>query len=201
MEETTTNAGKEAVPAKEVRIGRRQLLRALAVSSGVVAGSALVPGKWSKPLVEVGLLPAHAQFTPPPTMTSTPTATPTGTQTPTVTPTATPRCVLPDTPTQIAPDDGTTFDFIEAYFDIPFTWSTVTVSPPCTWVTYGIEIQFQNPQTSQWELKFEEDGLGSPTRTFQFIGPGSFRWRVWATTAAGDSPRSGWWYFQIGRQF
>ncbi len=188
------------------RIGRRRLLRTLAASSGVVAASALVPGKWSKPLVEVGLLPAHAQVTPAPTMTSTPTATPTGTQTPTTTPTTTPtptatpiRCQTPQTPTQISPLDNATFPFKEAYFDITFTWSTVTVPPGCAGVAYGIEIQFQNPLTSQWGPKFEDDDLGSPTRTFQFITDGSYRWRVWATTAAGDSPRSGWWNFKIGQ--
>jgi hypothetical protein len=47
-------------PAKET-LGRRQLLKALAAGGGAVAGAALLPGQWAKPVVEVGVLPAHAQ--------------------------------------------------------------------------------------------------------------------------------------------
>ena len=47
-------------------VSRRQLIKALAATGGVVAASALVPGKWSKPTVGVGVLPAHAQVTPVP---------------------------------------------------------------------------------------------------------------------------------------
>jgi len=173
MEETTTNAGKEAVSAQEVqagrRIGRRQLLRTLAASSGVVAASALVPGKWSKPLVEVGLLPAHAQVTPAPTMTRTPTATPTGTQTPTATPTTTPtatptatlvRCQPPETPTQESPANGTEISVP----NVTFVWSTVPVPEGCKGVSYGIEIQFRNLDTGDWETWDQVDDLPSPTR-------------------------------------
>jgi uncharacterized protein YfaP (DUF2135 family) len=45
-------------------VKRRQLLKALATAGGVTAASALLPGKWSKPNIGVGALPAHAQVTP-----------------------------------------------------------------------------------------------------------------------------------------
>jgi len=47
-------------PGKET-LGRRQLLKALAAGGGAVAGAALLPGQWLTPVVEVGVLPAHAQ--------------------------------------------------------------------------------------------------------------------------------------------
>ena len=42
-------------------LGRRQLLKAIAATGGAVAASSLLPGEWAKPVVEVGVLPAHAQ--------------------------------------------------------------------------------------------------------------------------------------------
>jgi hypothetical protein len=42
-------------------ITRRALLKALAASGGALAAAALLPGKWARPLVEAGVLPAHAQ--------------------------------------------------------------------------------------------------------------------------------------------
>jgi hypothetical protein len=44
-------------------IGRRELLKALAATTGAVTAASMLPGKWAKPVVEVGLLPAHAQQT------------------------------------------------------------------------------------------------------------------------------------------
>jgi hypothetical protein len=41
-------------------MGRRELLKALAAGGGAVAASAVVSGKWVKPVVEAGVLPAHA---------------------------------------------------------------------------------------------------------------------------------------------
>ncbi len=41
-------------------LGRRELLKALA-SSGAMAAVTLLPGGWTKPVVEVGRLPIHAQ--------------------------------------------------------------------------------------------------------------------------------------------
>ncbi len=195
MEETTANVGKEAVHAGR-RIGRRQLLRTLAASSGVVAASALVPGKWSKPLVEAGLLPAHAQVTPAPTMTSTPTATPTGTQTPTATPTDTPTptpvpCERPGTPTQESPDDNTEI----SQPNVTFVWSTVSVPEGCEGVSYGIEIQDVDPESQDWRQWDQLDGLAFPTQGFSFTVTGPYRWRAWASPTAGDGSPSDWWGF------
>jgi len=67
------------VPGKETpkeTLSRRQLLKALAATGGAVSASALLPGKWAKPVVEVGLLPAHAQVTPTPTRAPQPVCTP-----------------------------------------------------------------------------------------------------------------------------
>lgn len=41
-------------------VSRRQLLKALAATSGAVVAAQL-PTEWAKPVVEVGILPAHAQ--------------------------------------------------------------------------------------------------------------------------------------------
>lgn len=48
---------------QEQAAGRRRLLKALIASGGAVAASTLLPNKWSKPTVEVGMLPVHAQAT------------------------------------------------------------------------------------------------------------------------------------------
>ena len=42
-------------------INRRKLLKAMAVGGGTVALSTMLPAKWVKPIVEIGVLPAHAQ--------------------------------------------------------------------------------------------------------------------------------------------
>jgi hypothetical protein len=42
-------------------LSRRELLKVLAASSGAVAAAAFLPGKWARPLVSSGVLPAHAQ--------------------------------------------------------------------------------------------------------------------------------------------
>lgn len=56
MEETTKND-----VSSEETLGRRELLKALAATGGAVAATTLLPGKWIKPVIEVGMLPAHAQ--------------------------------------------------------------------------------------------------------------------------------------------
>lgn len=42
-------------------LGRRELLKALAATGGAVTTASLLPGKWAKPVIEAGVLPAHAQ--------------------------------------------------------------------------------------------------------------------------------------------
>jgi len=64
---------------QETAVSRRQLLKALIATGGAITASTLLPAKWSKPIVEVGVLPVHAQISPPLTSTPTPeppTATP-----------------------------------------------------------------------------------------------------------------------------
>jgi hypothetical protein len=50
----------------ETTLGRRELLKALAATGGAVTAASLVPGEWAKPVIEAGLLPAHAQASPVP---------------------------------------------------------------------------------------------------------------------------------------
>lgn len=45
----------------EKTIGRRQLLKALVATSGAITAASMLPGKWTKPVVDAGVLPAHAQ--------------------------------------------------------------------------------------------------------------------------------------------
>ncbi len=77
MDQPESNIVPEKETPKET-LSRRQLLKVLAATGGAVSASALLPdllpGKWAKPVVEVGLLPAHAQVTRTPT--HTPTRTP-----------------------------------------------------------------------------------------------------------------------------
>ena len=42
-------------------INRRELLKALGAAGGVLAAAAFLPGKWARPVVEAGVMPAHAQ--------------------------------------------------------------------------------------------------------------------------------------------
>ena len=48
---------------EETNLSRRELLKALAAAGGALGAAAFLPGKWTKPLVEAGVLPAHAQGT------------------------------------------------------------------------------------------------------------------------------------------
>lgn len=47
-----------------VKTDRRQLLKLLAATGGSLALSTTLPVKWAEPVVEVGMLPAHAQASP-----------------------------------------------------------------------------------------------------------------------------------------
>ena len=44
-------------------LSRRELLKAMTALGGAVAASSMLPGKWAKPEVGAGVLPAHAQGT------------------------------------------------------------------------------------------------------------------------------------------
>jgi len=79
-------------PSDETMVSRRKLLKALAATSGAVVASQMLPGQWIKPVIESGVLPAHAVGSPTPTATRTPQpgSTATNTPQPGVTPTATP---------------------------------------------------------------------------------------------------------------
>jgi hypothetical protein len=44
-------------------LSRRELLKTLAAAGGALGASAFLPSEWTKPLVEAGVIPAHAQGT------------------------------------------------------------------------------------------------------------------------------------------
>jgi hypothetical protein len=46
-------------------VSRRRMLKTMGITAGTVAVSTLVPGKWIKPVIDVGMLPAHAQMSQP----------------------------------------------------------------------------------------------------------------------------------------
>jgi hypothetical protein len=75
MEEPTNDAASQE-QAPEETLGRRQLLKALAATGGAAAAASLLPGKWAKPVIEAGVLPAHAQVSPTPQPTEQPTQEP-----------------------------------------------------------------------------------------------------------------------------
>lgn len=56
-------SNSEITSTSDQTTSRRELLKALAATGGVMALSNL-PGKWVKPVVEVGVLPAHAMISP-----------------------------------------------------------------------------------------------------------------------------------------
>ena len=55
---TDNNATSEQEQAET--LGRRDLLKTLVATGGAVTAAALLPGKWTKPVIESGVLPAHA---------------------------------------------------------------------------------------------------------------------------------------------
>ncbi len=95
-----TNTDDTLEQDREHELGRRQLLKTLIATGGTVAASALLSSKWVKPIIEAGVLPAHAQGSITPTPSPTPSSSPTVlcyTPTPSSTPTSfpTPRCYTP----------------------------------------------------------------------------------------------------------
>ena len=47
--------------ADKITFGRRKLLHILAAGSGVLAALTILPDRWSQPIIEFVVLPAHAQ--------------------------------------------------------------------------------------------------------------------------------------------
>ena len=47
---------------QETSEGRRRLLKLLAAGTGTFAAASILPMRWTRPLVEMGVLPAHAQL-------------------------------------------------------------------------------------------------------------------------------------------
>ncbi len=54
-----TTASQEQ--ARKLTVGRRRLIKVIAATGGAAAASFLLPGKWFQPVIDVGVLPAHAQ--------------------------------------------------------------------------------------------------------------------------------------------
>jgi hypothetical protein len=57
MEET------HLIETTENSLSRRELLKALTASGGALVASAFLPDEWTSPVVQSGVLPAHAQST------------------------------------------------------------------------------------------------------------------------------------------
>ncbi|GEM_PF-6431708 len=55
MEQSTKNI----VPSEQT-MGRRELLKAIAATSGAVIAASMLPSQWTKPIIDAGVLPAHA---------------------------------------------------------------------------------------------------------------------------------------------
>ncbi|MCP4539158.1 MAG: twin-arginine translocation signal domain-containing protein [Chloroflexi bacterium] len=64
-EHQITDNAETPEECQEQTISRRKLLKVLAATGGTVAATMLLPSKWAKPIVEVGVLPVHAQGTDP----------------------------------------------------------------------------------------------------------------------------------------
>lgn len=69
---TDDNVETSEQECQEQTISRRKLLKVLAATGGTVTVTMLLPNKWAKPVVEVGVLPVHAQATDTPLPTDTP---------------------------------------------------------------------------------------------------------------------------------
>ena len=105
MEYSIEDDGPEGHQERSERtVGRRQLLKVLIAAGGAVTTSAVLSSKWIRPIVEVGVLPPHAQVTYTPTPTPTfrnicYTATVSSTPTPTIlSPTIPPPATTPPSP-------------------------------------------------------------------------------------------------------
>lgn len=66
------------------KLGRRDLLKVISAGAGGIVVSAFLPNKWTKPVVNFGVSPVHAQASAIPTATAAPTQIPLGTITGTI---------------------------------------------------------------------------------------------------------------------
>ncbi len=64
LPETTTNQDNPVPTATPTTESRRRLLKRLATGGGVVAAGGMLPQKWTSPVVQSVLLPAHAAGSP-----------------------------------------------------------------------------------------------------------------------------------------
>ncbi|NQU39483.1 MAG: hypothetical protein HQ523_05985 [Lentisphaerae bacterium] len=61
--ESTETSGIEAAAQESLRrMGRRSLLKSLATVGGVAATASLLPSEWVRPVLDLAVLPAHAQL-------------------------------------------------------------------------------------------------------------------------------------------
>ena len=68
QEKSVAVTPEEPQEQSQAGVSRRRLLKTLAVSGGAVAGLTMLPGKWTRPVVEAGELAAHADTSPAPTL-------------------------------------------------------------------------------------------------------------------------------------
>ncbi len=52
---------QDTIQSTGENISRRELLKVLTATGGGLLAAAFIPGKWLKPVIEAGVLPAHAQ--------------------------------------------------------------------------------------------------------------------------------------------
>ena len=122
------DAPSDKQSSPELSPGRRRLLKALVGTGSAVAASTMLPERWFPPLVEMSVLPAHAQTSPVPTPTETPTETPVPADT--ATPTPTPTETLTPTPTETPTETPTPTPTPVVYTFL--TCVTQSQSPFCT---------------------------------------------------------------------
>jgi hypothetical protein len=60
--QSSCDGSKLEASESEKALTRRQVLKAIAAGSGAVAAATLLPDRWVEPVVEGGVLPAHAQI-------------------------------------------------------------------------------------------------------------------------------------------
>ncbi len=95
-------------------------------------------------------------------------------------------------PVQVAPADGSVFDFFPRTTTLQ--WNAVDRAE-----SYSVEIQFFSSGT--WTTHgTSTGGIAGTSYTFDFVGAQPGRWRVWAVDESGEAgSRSGWWGFEYLR--